>query len=110
MGRALALRGDFGAADLKRLARSSRDADQTRRLLSLAVIYDGGSRAKAAETGGVGRQIVRDWVERFNAEGPDELVSRKPPGQWDFQGFRVRAGMMGWKENPHAQTESPEDT
>jgi transposase len=80
MGRALALREDFTAADLKRLARSSRDAGQTRRLLALAVIYDGGSRAEAAETGGVGRQIVRDWVERFNAEGPDGLVSRKPPG------------------------------
>jgi len=80
MGRALVLRGDFTAADLKRLARSSRDAGQTRRLLALAVIYDGGSRAAAAETGGVGRQIVRDWVERFNAEGPDGLVSRKPPG------------------------------
>lgn len=80
MGRPLALREDFAAADLKRLARASRDADQTRRLLALAVIYDGGSRAEAAETGGVGRQIVRDWVERFNAEGPDGLVSRKPPG------------------------------
>jgi transposase len=80
MGRALVLREDFTAADLKRLARTSRDADQTRRLLALAIIYDGGSRAEAAETGGVGRQIVRDWVERFNAWGPDGLVSRKPPG------------------------------
>lgn len=80
MGRALALREDFTAADLKRRARASRDADQTRRLLALAVIYDGGSRAEAAGTGGVGRQIVRDWVVRFNAEGPDGLVSRKPPG------------------------------
>ena len=81
MGRALALREDFTAADLKRLARESRDADQTRRLLALAVIYDGGSRADAAKTGGVGRQIVRDWVVRFNAEGPEGLMSRKPPGQ-----------------------------
>lgn len=56
MGRALALRKDFAAADLKRRARASRDADQTRRLLALAVIYDGGSRAEAAETGRVGRQ------------------------------------------------------
>lgn len=80
MGRPLAIRGDFTAADLKRLARASRDADQTRRLLALAVIYDGGSRAEAAETGGVGRQIVRDWVERFNAGGPAGLISRKPPG------------------------------
>lgn len=48
MRRPLALRGDFTAADLKRLARASRDADQTRRLLALAVIYDGGSRTEAA--------------------------------------------------------------
>lgn len=80
MGQPLALRGDFTAADLKRLARQSRDADQTRRLLALAVICDGGSRAEAAETGGVGRQIVRDWALRFNAEGPDGLISRKAPG------------------------------
>ncbi len=59
MGRALALREDFTGADLKRLARESRDADQTRRLLALAVIYDGGSRAEAARTGGVGRQVIR---------------------------------------------------
>lgn len=80
MGRALALREDFTGADLKRLARASRDADQTRRLLALAVIHDGGSRAEAARTGGVGRQIVRDWVMRFNAEGLDGLISRKAPG------------------------------
>jgi transposase len=80
MGQPLALRSDFTGADLKRLARESRDADQTRRLLALAVIYDGGSRAEAAGTGGVGRQIVRDWVLRFNAEGPDGLLTRKAPG------------------------------
>ena len=63
MGQALALRGDYSGSDLKRLARESRDADQTRRLLALSVIYDGGSRGDAAATGGVGRQIVRDWGE-----------------------------------------------
>ena len=80
MGRALALREDFTGSDLRRLARASRDADQTRRLLALAVIYEGGSRGDAARTGGVGRQIIRDWVERFNAEGPDGLFTRKAPG------------------------------
>ena len=80
MGQPLALRQDFTGSDLRRLARQSADADQTRRLLALAVIYDGGSRAAAAETGGVGRQIVRDWVVRFNAEGPAGLISRKAPG------------------------------
>ena len=80
MGRALPLRQDYASDDLKRLARVSRDANQTRRLLALSVIYDGGSRATAAHVGGVGRQIVRDWVERFNAEGPGGLIDRKAPG------------------------------
>jgi hypothetical protein len=31
--------------------------------------------------GGVTRQIVRDWVVRFNAEGPEGLRDRKAPGQ-----------------------------
>jgi transposase len=30
--------------------------------------------------GGVTRQIVRDWVVRFNALGPEGLIDRKPPG------------------------------
>ena len=80
MGKALALRQDYTSDDLKRLARASRDADQTRRLLALAVIYAGGSRAGAARAGAVGRQIVRDWVERFNAKGPDGLINGKAPG------------------------------
>ena len=80
MGAPLQLRTDFDGPGLRRLAKTSQDANQTRRLLALAVIYDGGSRSDAAELGGVGRQIVRDWVERFNAEGPDGLIDRKAPG------------------------------
>jgi transposase len=80
MGAALSLRQDYTSDDLKRLARASRDANQTRRLLALSVIYDGGRRSEAARIGGVGRQIVRDWVERFNAEGPAGLIDRKAPG------------------------------
>ena len=78
---ALALRDDFDAAGLKRYARGSGNADQVRRLLALAAIYDGTSRAEAAEIGGVTRQIVRDWVVRFNAGGPEALVTRKAPGR-----------------------------
>jgi hypothetical protein len=37
------LRSDFDAIGLRVLARRSRDPDQTRRLLALAEIYDGGS-------------------------------------------------------------------
>ena len=81
MTAALSLRTDYDSATLRRLSRTSEDADQTRRLLALAMIYDGVSRTQAAEVGGVGRQIVRDWVERFNAQGPDGLQRRKAPGK-----------------------------
>lgn len=53
------------------LARQTRNADQARRLFSLASIYDGGLRADAARLGSVTVQIVRDRVIRFNARGPD---------------------------------------
>ena len=62
----VALRSDYDARALRRLAKASRDADQTRRLLALAAIYDGSSRRDGAEIGGVGLQTVRDWVLRFN--------------------------------------------
>lgn len=78
---ALSLRDDFGSAQLKRAARRSDNADQVRRLLTLAAIYDGVSRVEAARTGGVTRQIVRDWVERFNEGGYDALIARKAPGK-----------------------------
>lgn len=74
------LRGDFDAAALRQMARKSKDGPQARRLLALAAIYEGASRAEAARIGGVTRQIVRDWVVRFNAHGPEGLVDRKPPG------------------------------
>ncbi len=80
MGAAIGLRADYDGEALRRLAKASRDAKQTRRLLALAAIYDGGSRSEAAKLGGVGLQIVRDWVVRFNAEGPDGLVDRKARG------------------------------
>jgi transposase len=80
MAAAVGLRSDFSSETLRVHARQSRDAKQARRLLALAVIYDGGSRSAAAKTGGVGLQILRDWVLRFNVEGPDGLVDRKAPG------------------------------
>ena len=81
MRQPIPLRPDHDAARLRRIARESEDADQVRRLLALAVIYDGGSRTEAAEVGGVTLQMVRDWVLRFNAQGPDGLIDRKAPGQ-----------------------------
>ena len=80
MGSAIGLRDDFDGPALRRLARASKCSNQARRLLALAGIYDGGSRSDAARIGGVGLQIVRDWVVRFNGRGPDGLVDGKAPG------------------------------
>jgi transposase len=75
------LRSDYDAGRVRLTARESKDANQVRRLLALAAIYDGATRAGAAEIGGVTRQIVRDWVLRFNMHGPAGLLDRKAPGQ-----------------------------
>jgi transposase len=75
------LRADFDAMRLRFVARESKDANQVRRLLALAAIYDGATRTEAAEIGGVTLQVIRDWVLKFNACGPDGLVDRKAPGQ-----------------------------
>ena len=74
------LRRDFEASQLRGLARGTKDGPQARRLLALAAIYDGARRSEAAKIGGVGLQIVRDWVLRFNARGPDGLLDGKSPG------------------------------
>ena len=80
MGAAIALRGDFDGPGLRRLAKSSKDAGQSRRLLALAEIYDGGARSDAARMSGVGLQVIRDWVLRLNVDGPDGLIDRKASG------------------------------
>jgi transposase len=80
MTAAVALRRDFDATRLRRLARASKDSGQARRLLALAEIYDGGSRGEAARVGGVTLQSIRDWVLRFNSHGPDGLIAIKASG------------------------------
>ena len=69
---AIPLRTDFDANTVRAAARKSKDGAQARRLLALAAIYEGSSRTEAARIGGVTLQIVRDWVVKFNAAGPDD--------------------------------------
>ena len=73
LGRALELRTDFSAAELRKLARRCGHHRQSCRLLSIAAIYDGMNRTDAAAVGGMDRQTLRDWVLRFNESGPDGL-------------------------------------
>ncbi len=71
---ALSVRTDFSASELRRLAAATKNANQSRRLLSLAAVLDGMSRTEAARIGGMDRQTLRDWVHRFNERGPGGLT------------------------------------
>jgi transposase len=83
------LRRDRSAAELRKLARSTKDTRQARRLLSLALVLDGVSREGAARAGGMDRQTLRDWVHRYNCDGPEGLMDRprcgRPPALDEHQ-------------------------
>jgi transposase len=80
MPAAVGLREDWDAVQVRAAARAAQDVGQVRRLLAIAAVYEGKDRAAAAQIGAMDRQTLRDWVHRFNAEGPDGLIDRKPPG------------------------------
>src|SRR6478735_1105914 len=80
MGQAIAVRRDYTSGKLRRLAQRTKNAAQTCRLLAIAAVFDGASRAEAAKVGGMDRQTLRDWVIRFNEQGPDGLINVPAPG------------------------------
>ena len=81
MPAAVELRDDYSADALRQLATRSTNANQARRLLALAAVRDGMSREAASRIGGMDRQTLRDWVHRFNEQGPDGLINAKSPGR-----------------------------
>jgi transposase len=80
MGQAVVVRTDYTAGEVRRLAKRVKDASQARRLLAIAAVLDGASRTEAAKIGGMDRQTLRDWVIRFNDQGPDGLINIPSPG------------------------------
>src|SRR6476661_5631895 len=79
-GRAIAVKTDYSGAEVRRLAKRTKDGAQARRLLAIAAVLDGASREEAATIGGMDRQTLRDWVIRFNEQGPDGLINIPSPG------------------------------
>jgi transposase len=88
------LREDYDTRQLRAPAKVSRDANQTRRLLVLAAIYDGRSRGETARIGGVGIQTVQDWVLAFNAAFPPRLIDGKAPGNEALLNADQRAALQ----------------
>jgi transposase len=78
---ALAIRDDVGSDELRRQARREHDGRVSARLIGLANALDGMDRATAARLAGMDRQTLRDWVQRYNAEGIAGLSNRPLPGR-----------------------------
>ncbi len=77
MGGITVTRQDLTPADLRQRSSVSRDAKASRRMLAIALVLEGRSRTEAAETCGMDRQTLRDWVHRYNASGLAGLSDRR---------------------------------
>ena len=69
-------RTELTAAELRLASGKAPDARSARRMLALALVLEGVDRKTAAETCGMDRQTLRDWVHRYNAEGLFGLTNR----------------------------------
>lgn len=78
---AVMLREGHSAAEFRREAARSNDANQARRLLALAAIRDGKSRTEAARIGGMDRQTLCDWVHAYNEHDIEGLINAASPGR-----------------------------
>lgn len=74
-------RKDVSAGDLRAVAARTKDAKAARRMLAIALLLEGSDRKTAANTCGVDRQTLRDWVHRYNAEGIAGLANRHSAGR-----------------------------
>ena len=79
----LKIRKDRTPAVLRKLAKAEGDVRVARRLLAIANALSGMSRAAAAESAGMDRQTLRDWVIRYNEHGvaglTDSWNGGRPP-------------------------------
>lgn len=87
---------DLSSEALRRRAVRVRDPNVARRLLALALVLEGHSRADAARSCGMDRQTLRDWVHRYNAEGVAGLSDRKAPGAKPKLSAAQEAEVASW--------------
>lgn len=73
-------RRDMTPAQLRVAAGRTKDGRVARRILAIALALEGGGRKTAAQSCGMDRQTLRDWVHRYNAEGLAGLANRGGSG------------------------------
>jgi transposase len=85
---ALPIRADLSPSELRSLARRETKGRVAARMYAIAHALDGLARAEAARLAGMDRQVLRDAVVRYNAEGVAGLQDRRPPGrpEWLSEG------------------------
>src|SRR5271167_446902 len=70
MGRAIEVRRlELSARELRQRASRCGDGRVACRVLAIAHVLEGASRAAAASACGMDRQTLRDWVHRYNGDG-----------------------------------------
>jgi hypothetical protein len=86
---------DRTASELRSFASKCGDGAQVRRILAIALVLDGHSRAEAAAQNGMDRQTLSDWVHRYNAnrDRRPEVVSR--PGRHPVAERGTKGGVEG---------------
>lgn len=94
MGAAVPItRLDMTVQELRKAAGAEKSGAVARRILALALVLDGVDRKTAAESCGMDRQTLRDWVHRYNAEGLTGLGNLKPPGRGSKLTAQQRAAL-----------------
>ena len=99
MGAAVAItRRDMTTEDLRKAACRERNSRVSRRILAIALILEGARRKYAAESCGMDRQTLRDWVHRYNAEGLAGLGHRSGGGRKSRLTKDQKAKFESWVE------------
>lgn len=86
------------------VAKSAKDARQSWRLLSLATVVDGMSPEEAVRLGGMDCQPLRDWVHRFNDQGPDGLEDVRNGGAREWLSSERKAELAPIRPSWHDRT------
>ena len=87
----------YDAAALRQHAARISAAPVARRLLALALVLEGHSRAQAARDCGMDRQTLRDWVMRYNEHGIGGLSDLpKRGGAAPKLSVEEKAVLAGW--------------
>ncbi len=82
MGRGIEVRRlELSATELRQRASRCGEGRVACRVLAIAHVLEGASRAEAASACGMDRQTLRDWVHRYNAEGIAGLSDARRSGR-----------------------------